>query len=161
MHEVSKFVALCLKANPTVTELLYLDKYDSMNLLGQELFHNRDRLLGASRVKDAYLGYATRQIEGALRGKAQSKREKYARHAWRLSYQAQNLWRTGSLSVRLSATERYAAFAFGQGANEEHYRKLLADTEAIFEKNTPLREEPDQAWADDFVRRAHLAYLEP
>ena len=159
-HEVSKYVALCLKANPTVTELLWLDQYTHTTSWGEELVANRSLLLSQKTVRSAYLGYATAQVEGALRGKQAARKEKYARHAWRLCHQAKGLWETGEVRVRLTEDEADKAFRFGKHASMDHYTSLLERTRQVFEKDTPLPLVADTAWADDFVTRVHLATLE-
>ena len=78
IHEVGKFVSLCLKANPTVTELLWLQHdtwpgYEVATKEGFELADNRDRLLCAHTVRTAYLGTPRRGCRGAA-GQAEQAR---------------------------------------------------------------------------------------
>ena len=62
MHEVGKFVKLCLGGNPTAMELLWLKGYETLTPLGQDLIDIRTSFLSTKKVLDAYLGYATQQF---------------------------------------------------------------------------------------------------
>src|SRR4051812_49345438 len=64
-HEAGKFAALCLQANPTVIELMWLpdELYEARIALGDQLIGIRSAFLSAARVKDAYLGYAAQQFK--------------------------------------------------------------------------------------------------
>jgi predicted nucleotidyltransferase len=102
-HEAGKALRLLLGSNPTVSELLWLERYDVRTPLGDELVGLRGSLLSERGVRDAYLGYAGQQFRKLLtrgpdvRGRA----AKHARHLVRLLRQAEQLHRTGALTVRL------------------------------------------------------------
>lgn len=159
VHEVGKFVNLVAKANPTVTELLWLDGYEHATDLGLELVSNRERLLGSKSVHDAYYGYAVSQAAGAKRDKSESKREKYGRHLYRLVVQGTELWKTGVLRVRLTPEEAEAARAFGRETDPNRYDPLLEWMREEFEKPTPLPEHADMAWANEFVTKVRYANM--
>lgn len=61
-HEARKYVSLALKANPTITELLWLPQYDTRTPLGDDLIAIRRSLLSARTVRNAYLGYSMSQL---------------------------------------------------------------------------------------------------
>lgn len=151
VHEVGKFVSLCLKANPTVTELLWLDEYETTTSLGMALVENRSVLLGSVAVRGAYLGYLTAQIKGAASALAKPKAAKYARHAWRLAHQAQSLWLTGRLRVRLDPEEAIQAARFGAEATPDSLGRLVDVVRDTMELPTPLPAQASFDWADAFL----------
>lgn len=62
-HEAGKLAALLLKCNPTVAELLWLDRYETAKREGWLLMEIRRSFLSAKAVRSAYLGYATQQLK--------------------------------------------------------------------------------------------------
>lgn len=105
-HEISKWLKLALKGNPTVLELVWLNEYTVLSDLGQELINMRKSLLCSTHVINAYVGYAAGQAKSLLRnGKfpdlSVSRVAKNARHCFRLLVQGEELLRTGNLTIRL------------------------------------------------------------
>lgn len=157
VHELAKFVGLCLKANPMATELLWLDGWDVLTDFGIELVQNRERLLSQRHVQGAYSGYLTSQLRKASIENSLAQREKFGRHAWRLAHQGASLWRTGVLEVRLTSEQVAEATAFGKRKNDALFDRLLRWTQAQFEMPTPLSETADLEWAEDFVQRVRAS----
>lgn len=165
VHEIGKYLALALKANPTVTELLWLpeDCYtEKFRLFGDELISLRHDLLGATAVRNAYLGYATSQFrkmerrgDGTFSSDTKNRVAKHARHLMRLLTQGSELFVRGRMSVRLTNPEEY--HAFGQLVLDDPNeglrlaREKLATAEHIFDTFTPalpmvVDERPAQNW---------------
>ena len=110
LHEARKFVGLCLGGNPTVFELLWLEKYEVETRLGKHLISIRESFLGAHRVRNAYLGYADQQFQrlqnkGSFPNVPDPRIEKHARHLVRLVQQGLELYRTGKLTIRVHNPE--------------------------------------------------------
>lgn len=165
VHEVAKYLGLCLAANPTVTELLWLpdDCYQVSTELGDELIALRRSLLGARRVNDAYLGYAYSQFKKLQsRGTTFSsdtgaRVEKHARHLLRLIDGGTQLYLTGHLDVRLSDPERYHEFgrmvASDPEAGVHRAAELLgAAWHAIENGTSPLPDVADPTRAEAWLR---------
>jgi hypothetical protein len=173
VHEARRYVTLCLAANPTVTELLWLpeDCYVVQHPLGRDLLEIRGRLLGAKRVRDAYLGYAYSQFKRlcsrgtTFSSDTRTRVEKHARHLLRLIDGGVQLYTTGHLDVRLADPERYHAFG----------RYVVDDTEAALShasnlldaaytkldrESSPLPETPDYAAADEWLRSVRRRLLQ-
>lgn len=113
-HELGKFLRLAVKANPTVSELLWLEEglYLARTEVGERLIGIRRDLLSAIGVRNAYLGYAASQVHRVQREFAtENRREKAARHTWRLLDQGLQLWRTGTMTLKV---DRDACFGFGR-----------------------------------------------
>jgi predicted nucleotidyltransferase len=164
VHEIGKYLALALKANPTVTELLWLpdDCYTLTHPLGLDLMDLRRSLLGATAVRNAYLGYATSQFrkmerrgDGTFSSDTKNRVAKHARHLMRLLTQGSELFVRGEMSVRLTNPEEY--HAFGQLVLDDPSeglrlaREKLATAEHIFDTYTPalpmiVDEKPVQDW---------------
>ncbi len=149
LHEVRKFVSLCLKANPTVTELLWLEEYETHHWIGGELIELRSSLLSAPAVRNAYFGYATSQLKrlhetGQFASKMRKRTEKHARHLLRLLDQGLELYRTGRLTIRVRDPEQY--FRFGRLVADRplEAKAALIDAEKAFnEVTSPLPDQPD------------------
>lgn len=174
VHEAAKYVTLCLAANPTVTELLWLpnDCYVTRHPLGDELLAIRTSLLGARRVRDAYLGYATAQFrklrarDGAsFSSDTRGRTAKHARHLLRLIRSGAQLYLTGRLDVRLADPAHYLEFgelivsdpAAGVQLAEHH----LNAASFTFD-NTPsaLPDYPDPTRAETWLRRVRRHLLD-
>jgi predicted nucleotidyltransferase len=174
IHEIGKYLALALKANPTVTELLWLpdDCYREKHpLFGPELIGLRKSLLGATAVRNAYLGYATSQFrkmerrgDGTFSSDTRNRVAKHARHLKRLLTQGTELFVRGEMSVRLTNPEEY--HDFGQLVLRDPHeglrvaREKLATAEHIFDTYTSaLPEEPDAADAERVLLNLRVYFL--
>lgn len=173
VHEAAKYVGLCLVANPTVTELLWLpaDCYVEKHMLGSELLSIRRTLLGSRHVRDAYLGYATAQFK-RLRGRGttfssdtQARTAKHARHLLRLIANGTQLYLTGHLDVQLANPTHY--LEFGQlvidnpDEGVRYAQNALDMASATLDAMTsPLPETPDSAPAEAWLRRVRRELLD-
>ncbi|MEV0408656.1 nucleotidyltransferase domain-containing protein [Actinoallomurus sp. NPDC050550] len=173
LHEARKWCSLALGGNPTVMELVWLpdDLYETRTPFGDELIGIRSAFLSATRVRDAYLGYATQQFrklenrgDGSFSADTRRRTAKHARHLARLVHQGRELYATGDLRIRLDDPEWYRDFGNGVADGDiESARRLLAEVEAEFDRiRTPLPDRPDEDTVEAWllaVRRAH--YAEP
>lgn len=110
LHEAKKFVSLVLRGNPSVSELLWLDRYERVDPLGEKLISLRRSFLSAPRVRDAYMGYAASQFsrlpdrgDGSFSADTRKRTERHARHLVRLVEQGFHLYVSGELVVNLSS----------------------------------------------------------
>lgn len=158
LHEVAKFMRLALKANPTITELLWLQNEDYVDFVrnGERLLEIRDAFLSEKYVKSAYRGYASQQL-----GKFVSSGQWKAKHAWhclRLIHQGVDLLRTGELQVRVTDPEVYWSIA---DMKAEDVIDLLKRELDRFDETfaTPLPELPNDKPARDLLADIRIAYL--
>lgn len=106
-HEIGKFCQLALKCNPTILELLYMDKYTVLEEEGQVLIEIRSSFL-SNTVKRAYGGYAISQARKLGRrghsfsSATKNRYPKHARHCFRLLQQGRQLLTEGVLDVRVA-----------------------------------------------------------
>lgn len=117
-HEVGKFCRLAMKGNPTVLELLFMEKYLQVSDDGHELLNIRDSFLGQKAIRAAYIGYATSQIKrlesrGDFGSDLKKRYAKHARHCFRLLLQAEQLLTTGTMHVRVTPEQREYLFSLG------------------------------------------------
>jgi hypothetical protein len=123
-HELGKFLRLALAANPTVTELLWLENWTTITPIGEHLVRIRGELL-SERVRATYGGYAKSQMArlvargGTFSSDTSGRTEKHGRHLRRLLFQLESILRTGALRVRLDERQRDACFLAGHLAGEE------------------------------------------
>ena len=168
-HEAGKLAGLLLKANPTVTELLFLDSYETVTPEGRALIEIRGSFLSAKPVRDAHLGFCTQQFkrienrgDGSFAADLRKRTAKHARHLWRLCHQCVQLWTEGTLTVRLDEASAAECREFGERVELGYLQRatdLIRATEELLD-STPcaLPERPDEqaaeAWLQD-VRRAY------
>jgi predicted nucleotidyltransferase len=165
MHEAGKFCRLALNGNPTVMELLWLEEYETLTPLGQELIDIRSSFLSASRVRNAYLGYATQQLKRLWDLEDVSLRKrvaKHARHLNRLLIQGFELWSTGSLTLRLDHPMDVQSFGTQVALGDVLVAaQLLRDYEAAFDANpSVLPEQPDAGAVEAWLHRVRDEYYE-
>ncbi|WP_428964137.1 DNA polymerase beta superfamily protein [Micromonospora fluostatini] len=136
-HEAAKAATLLLAGNPTVTEILWLpdDLYEVRSPLGAEMIDIRAAFLSASRVRDAYFGYATAQLKrlvttGRFQSKMRRRQAKHGRHLLRLLDQGFALYATGTLPIRVADPRRYLDFGEAVATDPEAARPALAAAEA-------------------------------
>jgi len=155
LHEARKYLLLALKGNPTIVELLWLERYETLSPAGVRLIDMREKLLSAPRIRSAYLGYASQQYErlqrsGRFPDVPVSRIQKHARHLLRLLDQGTMLYQTGQLIIRVSDQQRY--FDFGRAVASDPNAALpeFRAAERDFGLSSPLPEYPDddaaQAW---------------
>ena len=160
-HEAGKAVRLILSSNPTASELLWLESYDVRTPLADELIALRGSLLSERGVRDAYLGYAVQQLRKLqTRDPAtmQARAAKHARHLVRLLRQAEELHTTGRLTIRLPDPEQVRDLGERIAADPARGEALVARTQALFERPGALRQTPDTAAADAWLRRVRRAF---
>ncbi|MGS2809370.1 nucleotidyltransferase domain-containing protein [Nocardia sp. MW-W600-9] len=168
-HEVGKAMRLLLSCNPSAMDLLWLDEHLVRTPFGDELIGLRTNFLGAERIRDAYLGYATSQW-GKLVRRGQSpgsasdrRREKHARHIARLLEQGYELYRDGRLTVQVRDSERL--MEFGTSVRDDpdavSLKYLLGMFVDLFDTTTPaVPAEADPAPILDLLHRIRRANLD-
>jgi hypothetical protein len=168
-HEAGKLCALLLKCNPTVTELLWLDAYEVRLPLGDDLIGIRRSFLSAKAVRNAYLGYATQQMQrlinrgdGSFSSDTRKRTEKHGRHLWRLLQQGTDLHALGRLEVRLSPDEVERCRDFGRrvGDDAEVGKRAIAAAEAEFDRPGLLPEQPDEQAAGAWLLKVRREFYD-
>ena len=163
-HEAAKAARLILDGNPTASEVLWLpdDLYEVRTPLGDELMAIRGAFLSASRVRNAYMGYAEQQFRKLLsRGPdvPAAKVAKHARHLMRLVNQGHELYTTGQVTIRLPDPDRYRDFGAKVAADPEAARPFMAEAEARFDAaRTVLPAEPDSRVVEDWLLRVRREF---
>jgi len=156
-QELGKFVKLALAGNPTILELLWLDKYITTNESGNTLLGMREDFL-SDRVRDAFGGYARQQLERMKRTqKTNDRGEKYVRHMFRLLAEGQHLIKTGELKVRVDDPEEL--FALGRLPFDD----VLAEfdrRDAVYRgTKSVLPPEPEYGRVESFLVETRLKLL--
>lgn len=158
-HEVGKFCRLALGCNPTVLDLLWLEQYNVRTVLGTELVNLRNNFLSAPRIRGAYFGYANDQYSKLLKDDRFEKRAKNARHFLRLLTQGAQLYRTGTLQVKLSNSDviQYNARLIAQGELEIANLALEIAAEE-FSKPSILPEKPNSAPINEWLLKVRKEF---
>lgn len=169
-HEVIKACRLLLRANPTITELLWLPKWTVMSPAGGELVHLRHDFLCRKRVIDAYIGFADQQFQRLeLRGRYprvpdnDRRRVKHSLHLLRLIEQGIKLLTTGDLDVRVEDPQWMHAtaqeIAFGGEAGVALACQILEDAKSEIEYLTsPLPAAPRYDRIEAFLQDVRRTY---
>ena len=159
-HEVGKFCRLALKANPSITDMLWLDSYTRGTWEGLYLVGHREFFLSGPQVRNSYLGYATDQFGRIKRRESNDfssdtkhRTAKHARHLLRLLQQGIDLWSTGEVHVKLEDPERYIEFGEAVQAGDMTLpAKALEAAEYEFNHGTcALPDVPDIARIDEML----------
>lgn len=164
MHEAGKFAGLCLNGNPTLIELLWLDSYDTVSDLGEELIGIRESFLSARGVRDSYYGYALAQFKrleetGEFKSKQRSRSAKHARHMLRLLDQGLELYATGKLTVKLTNPDWYIKQGDLIAEDKERALPILAEVQERFEETeTCLPEHPDEATVERWLQQVRARF---
>jgi uncharacterized protein len=164
LHEVGKFAALCLNGNPTLTELLWLDEYETMSDLGDELISIRGAFISAKGVRDSYYGYALAQFKrleetGEFQSKQRSRSAKHARHMLRLLDQGLELYTTGKLTIKLANPNWYREQGDLIAADKGLALPILETVKAKFDAATSvLPERPAEETVERWLRRVRARF---
>ena len=147
-HELGRFCELCLNGNPTAIEFLWLENYLQMTEEGKALLALREKFL-SKRVRNSYIGYVYSQLQLFDRGDNQARKEKNIRHCFRLLEQAEILFATGQLVLKVRNKEEIFTLAQQDGTS------ILATIKERLEKikhmEDVLPEEPDEKSIEDFL----------
>lgn len=169
LHEAGRYVKLALSVNPTVTELLWLESYERISPLGQELIELRSKFLSARRVRSSYLGYATQQFtklrnrgDGSFSADTRKRTAKHARHLARLCDQGYQLYATGSLRIRVDNPQFYRGVGERVADGDlDAAAALMCTAELNFDETTsPLPDEPDEAAVEAWLLRVRRHYFD-
>ncbi len=176
IYSARKWVRLAVAGNPTVLLPLFVPEGEVVVITdaGRELRQNADRI-ASRRAAERFLGYMTGQRR-AMTGEsgAHTNRPelvaqfgydcKFAMHALRLGVQGVEYLTTGRISLPIPEPELTALREVRQG--EWDLSRVLAwcrDLEARLgelQATSPLPDEPDLPWVDDWLHRSYLAYWE-
>lgn len=172
-HEAGKAVRLILASNPAAMEILWLESYEVLHPLGEELIAMRRSLLSADGVRQAYLGDATQQYLklqrrgsgtfGARTPEETAKAEKNARHLLRRIFQGTALHTRGVLPIRLSPTQAYELRRRSTLLLKDHgiAPAHLKQAEQVFDLPGVLPERADEGSADRWLKRVRREFYTP
>lgn len=147
-HELGRFCELCLNGNPTAIEFLWLENYSQMTEDGKALLALREKFL-SKRVRNAYVGYVYSQLQLFGRGDNQARKEKNIRHCFRLLEQAEILFATGELVLKVKNKEEI--FALAQQDGTAILTTIKERLEKIKRMKDVLPEAPDENSIEDFL----------
>lgn len=176
IYSARKWARLALAGNPTVLLLLFVPDQEVVfrNDAGAELVANADRFV-SQLAADRYIGYLGTQrsaMTGAV-GAHTNRPElvaehgydtKFAMHALRLGVQGVELLTTGRITLPVPEPSRAYLRSIRRG--EVPLPEVVAaigdaEQELIALRASPaVPAQPDRAWVDDWLHRAHVSYWE-
>lgn len=153
-HEFGKFIKLCMKGNPSVIQILFLNTFNLKNNVGSLLVANKHNFIGAESIKKSFGGYALAQAKRLNKTGSFSKgrkRSKHIRHIFRLFDQAIEILQTGELTYPLKNAQKY--IDFGNNATNE---QVLKEFETMYKKlkslsSTIIPDYPNQYLINEIV----------
>jgi predicted nucleotidyltransferase len=166
LHEVGKYVRLAAAANPTVLELLWLDRYETSTPMGELLVAHRHVFL-SDLVVNTYGGYARQQVhrlrqrgDGSFGADLRKRKAKHARHCFRLLVQGAEVRRTGKLVVRLTPGQIDQVRSAEALVDDED--KLIAAFDEAYAELVAVKSVlpalPDQTAIDGVLRDVRVYY---
>lgn len=152
-HEIFKFIRLALGGNPTILEVLFLDKYEYISPEFEQLHEIRHSFLSTKKVKAAYTGYVLHQAKRLVNRNGRGfdsdlakRTQKHVRHCARLLMQAEAALLTGEIVIDVSDA-RDEIFEIGELAenNEEKFLEFIKRrVEYIDNLKSVLNDKPDR-----------------
>lgn len=164
-HEVGKFCRLALKCNPTVLEQLYVDDHEILTGSGWLLVRFRSEFLSRKKVFDSFGGYAMSQIQrlnrrgdGSFSSDTRLRREKHARHCFRLLAQGEELLRTGSMNIKVARPD--ILFKVGELPDDALTAAFESANEAFQEayEGSVLPDEPNEKIVSDVLNEIRYSH---
>lgn len=174
IYSARKWVRLALQGNPTVLLPLFVPESEIVVITdaGRELRENADRI-ASRRAAERFLGYLVSQRR-SMTGEAgaHSNRPelvaqfgydcKFAMHALRLGIQGMEYLQTGRITLPIPEPDLSALREVRRGEWDlqrvlEWTARLEADLAELGE-TSPLPDEPDLPWVNDWLHRSYQAY---
>lgn len=164
--EAGHVIRLLLRVNPTLTDLLWLEQYEVKTSLGDELIGLRTAVLSATRVREAYVGYALQQCrkllsrgDGTFNPDVRKRTAKHARHIKRLVDQGLELYVTGRLTVRLADPQSYLDFGEQVAADPQAVVPFMNAAQQQFgEARTVLPDMPAEGAGAAWLKRVRAEF---
>jgi uncharacterized protein len=170
-YAFAKFISLCLKLNPTVLELCFVqDKYKTVTSpVAEEILKFVRENMISRKVFYPYYGYIKDQLKIVIAKKATNNRGemiakhgydiKASSHVYRLARQAESLLLNGYCDPTMLGSEREICFAIKNGKYSfEECMQILTQEFELFESlkdQSPLKEDIDYEKVNNFVITIH------
>jgi predicted nucleotidyltransferase len=145
LYEVGKFIRLCLKANPNLLELLWMQDYAEISTAGRYLVANRDLFLASETIKTSYGGFAISQIKQLekLPSWDDKRKVKLVRHAFRVIHQGRSFL-LGTPFVHYEGASLEWLLAHEKMPREDVMELLRLDLDILHTQESDLPEQPDR-----------------
>lgn len=148
MHEIRKFLNLCLKGNPTLIELLFMNEYAILTDQGQEMVDLRSHIISEKTLRNSYYGYALSQYN---RVAAEDEfKPKMARHTLRIARQGHSLLTTGTFDVKVSDPQEY--FDLTELPKKDMLRIIETELNLLSTCDAVIPQLPNREIVADFLR---------
>lgn len=157
VYELGKFARLAAAANPNVLEVLWAPALH-LSEEGRLLIEHRHLFL-SQRVRHTYGGFARSQLKQLAKADGQDaeRREKCARHLFRICEHAEQLLRDGELSIRVRDPEELREKS--RWPTDRIEREFARFDDRLAQIASPLPEHPDVEAINRLlveIRRANL-----
>ncbi len=170
IYGLKKFLRLCLKGNPTVIQLLFVEKAIRRDANGARL-QELAPLLVSKAAGGAFLGYLQAQrmrftgerggSHGAVHSEDREKYgydTKYAMHMLRLGYQGVEILSTGKLTFPVPERDFLLNVRQGKSSTQEILSRtgeLEREIKDLIKNSDILPEEPDRDGVEEWMIRTY------
>lgn len=157
MYELGVFMRLALASNPNIVELLWLDRYEHLDPVGQALVDGRSQLV-SQLARTTYIGFATSQLKEAVSHLRRIEADdedirprmvKHLRHTFRILDQGISLLGTGEVQVRVSNPAEL--FRHVDLSEEELLERFEEKRTQLDTMESQLPERPDREAANELL----------
>lgn len=172
-HEVEKFLRLCMSANPSVLEMLFLPEHLMVTEEGRLILEAKEAFL-SSKIRGSHIGYARQQIkriesryrengDASFSSDTRKRTAKHARHIYRLVLQGAKALEEGTITVRLTPEDAEVARNMGVLCVTDVEKFLDTANKMLYvlsEVESSLPDEPDYDTINDLlltIRRMNLS----
>lgn len=152
MHEIGKYLRLCLGGNPTLIELLFMNEYDVLTGEGENMVYLRDYIISESTLRKSYAGYAKSQFFRV--GQDDPFKPKMARHTLRIARQGISLLTTGSFNVRVENPQEY--FDLTEMPKEVMFGVIEKELKTLENCKSVIREYPDRDRVSEYLKGVRI-----
>ena len=157
LHEIGKYLRLCLGGNPTLIELLFMNDYSILSEDGQAMVALRDYIISEKTLRKSYFGYAKSQYERIKQDGPDQFKHKMARHTLRIARQGTSLLTTGGFDVRVSDPQEY--FDLTTRPFEEVLEVIGNELNILDKCESVIPEQPNRTVVSTFLRGVRYRHL--
>jgi predicted nucleotidyltransferase len=147
MHEIGKYLRLCLGGNPTLIELLFMNEYDILTTYGRLMVDHRVNIISEGTLRKSYLGYAKSQFYRIQQ--EDPFKEKMARHTLRIARQGTSLLTTAGFNVKVDDPQEY--FDLTKLPKEDMLEVIKKELYKLETCESVLRDYPNREAIADFL----------
>ena len=156
LHEIGKYLRLCLGGNPTLIELLFMNEYSILTPDARDMVNLRSFIISEKTLRKSYFGYAKSQYE-RIKQDGPAYKQKMARHTLRIARQGISLLTTGTFNVKVDNRQEY--FDLTELPFERMLEVIGGELQRLDSCESVIRERPDRDVVEEFLKQIRYDYI--